>query len=514
MLADFISVQVCMIAALALPVVSLMLTEHAVEAADRLQLASRYYSHNFVWLSLLFPPVFLANGFYTRSRGYAGRYKYLVILRGVGLGMLLLIAANFLVLQQEWPARSSAVLFCVFTMASLVASRCIKTSILDRFEIKPKRRPSVRSDSNGVILVAGGAGYIGSCLVRKLLAANKKVRVMDSLVYGGDPIRDVIGHPNLELQIGDCRKIQDLVAAVKDVDSIVHLAAIVGDPACEVDPQISQEINYASTRMLAEVAKGNGVRRLVFASSCSVYGATDLLMDEFSSVRPVSLYGQTKVDSERCLLRARSKNFHPVVLRFATVFGLSHRPRFDLVVNLLTAKACQEGAINIFNGSQWRPFIHVQDVAEGIIQVLRAPLDIVGGEIYNVGDSRLNFTLSELADKILAEFPSVRVGHVQNSDHRNYRVSFEKIRNQLGFQCSYTLEDGIREIRKAFEQKLIVDYTDARYYNQKYLTLTGSRPCEDEFDTDVIAALARPLAPSAKPVLVMAQRAAAAAAGR
>lgn len=508
MLADFANVHICMVAALAVPVLSLMWTQRAADAAERLTLAGRYYHYNFVWTALLFPAVFLLNGFYTRSRGYAGRYKYLVILRGAGVAMLLMIALDFLFFQKHLPPRSSALLFCVFTMASLVAVRAVKGTILDRFEIKPKRRPSLRSQSDEAILVLGGAGYIGSALVRKLLAANKKVRVMDSLVYGGDPIRDVIGHPNFELQIGDCRKIQDLVAAVKDVDSVVHLAAIVGDPACEVDPQISQEINYAATRMLIEVAKGNGVRRLLFASSCSVYGATDLLMDEFSNVRPVSLYGQTKVDSERSLLLAESKNFHPIILRFATVFGLSYRPRFDLVVNLLTAKACQEGLINIFNGFQWRPFIHVQDVAESIVQVLRASLEIVGGEIYNVGDSRLNFTLSDLAEKIRAEFPSTRVEHIQNSDHRNYRVSFEKIRNQVGFQCSYTLEDGIREIRKAFEQKLITDYTDPRYYNQKYLTLVGSRPCKDELDTNVMAALSRPSAPAPAPVLVRAARAA------
>ena len=124
-------------------------------------------------------------------------------------------------------------------------------------------------------MIVGGAGYIGSCLVRKLLAEGRKVRVMDSLIYGDYSLHDVIGHPNLEMRVGDCRKLQDLVSAVKDTDSIIHLAAIVGDPACEVDRQTSREINYAATRMLIEVAKGNGNCRLIFSSSCSVYGATD-----------------------------------------------------------------------------------------------------------------------------------------------------------------------------------------------------------------------------------------------
>src|ERR1700752_4814614 len=167
--------------------------------------------------------------------------------------------------------------------------------------------------------------------------------------------------------MGDCTKIHDVAGAVKGDGSIVHLAAIVGDPACEVDRQTSLQINYAATRMLIEVARGNGINRLVFASSCSVYGATDLLMDENSTVKAVSLYGQTKIDSEEALLEAHADSFYPVILRLATLFGRAFRPRFDLGVNLLTAKACKEGAITGFNGPQWRPFIHVRDVARGIV---------------------------------------------------------------------------------------------------------------------------------------------------
>ena len=138
-----------------------------------------------------------------------------------------------------------------------------------------------------------------------LLESGRKVRVVDSLVYGDEPLRGVFGHPNLEMRIGDCRNIQDMVAAVRGVDSIIDLAAIVGDPACEQDKQTALEINYAATRMLIEVAKGHGIQRFIFASSCSVYGATDVMMDEHSAVKPISLYGQTKLDSEHALLAAR-----------------------------------------------------------------------------------------------------------------------------------------------------------------------------------------------------------------
>jgi len=275
---------------------------------------------------------------------------------------------------------------------------------------------------------------------------------------------------------------------VQGVDSIVQLAAIVGDPACEQDRTSALEINYAATRMLIEIAKGNGVRRLIFASSCSVYGASDDEVDEQSEVRPVSFYGQTKVDSERALLESRTDTFHPTILRFATVFGLSCRPRFDLVVNLLSAKAAQDGVISIYNGRQWRPFIHVRDLVEAVAMVLEAPVRLVGGQVLNVGDSRLNHTLSDVARSIARVFPGTRIEYVDNSDRRNYRVSFAKIEKGLGFRASYSLLDGIEEVRKAFETGLIADYADVRYHNQRFLLAAGSPGHKSEVDAQVMAA--------------------------
>jgi nucleoside-diphosphate-sugar epimerase len=259
--------------------------------------------------------------------------------------------------------------------------------------------------------------------------------------------------------------------------------------------------------MLIEVARGNGINRLVFASSCSVYGATDLLMDENSTVKAVSLYGQTKIDSEEALLDAHSDSFYPVILRLATVFGLSYRPRFDLVVNLLTAKACVEGAITVFNGTQWRPFIHVRDVALGIVQVLEAPVSLIRGEIFNLGDTRMNHQLSEVAERILAVFPNTKVEHTENSDRRNYRVSFDKIRHQLGFESSLGLDDGIQELRRALEEKQVLDYRDALYYNLEFLKLLGSPSCKDELDEHVMAAFAQAPTTNRNPARLMAQTA-------
>jgi nucleoside-diphosphate-sugar epimerase len=424
--------------------------------------------------------------------------------------MLLFLATNFVFFRRTLVPRSALLVFSCLAMLSLALSRIVKAELSDRFEIRPKHCTAAVA-SNSLVLVIGGAGYIGSILVRELLETGRKVRVLDSLIYGDTALRGILRHPNLELKVGDCRKIQDVVGAVKGAESIVHLAAIVGDPACEVDRQTSLQINYAATRMLIEITRGNGIKRFVFASSCSVYGATDLLMDENSHVQPVSLYGQTKVDSEQALLEAHAGNFYPVILRLATVFGLSYRPRFDLVVNLLTAKACKEGAITVFNSEQWRPFIHVRDVALGIVQVLQAPLSLIRAEIFNLGDTNMNYQLSEVAEKILAVFPKTKVERMENSDRRNYRVSFDKIRHQLGFQCSLGLDDGIQELRRAFEEKRILDYRDALYCNLEFLKLLGSPACKNELDEQVMAAFAQAPASNRNPVRLMAE---AAGAGR
>jgi nucleoside-diphosphate-sugar epimerase len=221
-----------------------------------------------------------------------------------------------------------------------------------------------------------------------------------------------------------------------------------------------------------------------------VYGVSEQVMTEESPLAPVSLYAQTKIDSETALCQAASDSFHPVILRLATVFGLSCRPRFDLVVNLLTAKACKGDPITIFNGEQWRPFIHVEDIARAIIGVLEAPIETVSGEIFNVGDSRLNYTLSDVAREIRSAFPETHVEHVANSDRRNYRVSFDKIKSRTGFTCTRDLQFGVAEIRKAFAEGVVLDYTNPTYHNHKYLETFGSVPEQSDLDRHLMAAFA------------------------
>ena len=486
--ADFALVHLSMVGALVVSVLYRTATYETVEAQDLIANFTHYYTGFFWLLSPIFPIVFFLNGFYTRSRGYTGPSKTWVIVRGVLIAVTSFYTVNFLFFGDTKVGRSVALPFVALAAVALAGSRFLKTYLEKRYDLKPKN--GLLANDRGVVLVVGGAGYIGSLLVERLLEKGHHVRVLDTLLYGDESLRAVRDNPAFELLVGDCRNIQDVVRAVRGVESIIHLAAIVGDPACEVDHQSALEINYASTRMLIEIAKGHGVRRFLFASSCSVYGATDLEVDENSRVQPISLYGQTKVDSERALLAARSDTFHPTILRYATVFGLGHRPRFDLVVNLLTAKARQEGVITIYNGRQWRPFIHVRDLVEATVRVLEAPAPLVSGEIFNVGDSRLNHTLAEVGETIREIFPATRIEHVENSDRRNYRVSFEKLRARTGFRARYTLRDGILELKQAFDQGLIEDYTDPRYHNQRFLQLTGSPGHKDDFDTLVMAAFA------------------------
>jgi nucleoside-diphosphate-sugar epimerase len=486
MLVDFTIVHLAAIASLVCVLLWRLILDPNTEGTKLALALGKIYETRFAPLSLLFPIVFTLGGFYSYARNYTKAYKWRTIALGSAAATLVYLFADFLITRADIIPRSSTLLFLFFVGFGTIGVRLVHCWFIDT--AKQKQVPESISHHQAPVLVVGGAGYIGSLLCRKLLDAGRRVRVLDSLVYGDASIRDLLDHPNFELINGDCRNIQNVVSAVKGVESIVHLAAIVGDPACDQDRQTALEINYAATRMLIEIARGNGIARMVFASSCSVYGASDDLMTEKSALAPISLYARTKVDSERALLDAKSPTFHPTVLRLATVFGHSCRPRFDLLVNLLAAKAFSEGVITIFNGQQWRPFIHVSDVAEGIGCILNAPLNVVSGEIFNLGDTRLNFTLAAVAEKIRESFPNTIVENVENMDRRNYRVSCDKIRNHVGFTCATTLEDGILELRGTFERGLIDDYRNLRYHNQKLLQSLGSPRNVNLIDADIMAA--------------------------
>lgn len=330
------------------------------------------------------------------------------------------------------------------------------------------RRPNGHSRT---VLVTGGAGYIGSALLPKLLAQGYRVRLLDMLLYGAEPIAAILDHPRLDLVHADFRQIDRVVAAMHGVDAVIHLGAIVGDPACALDEELTIEVNLEATRTIANVAKGFGVDRFVFASTCSVYGASDGILDESSELNPVSLYASCKIAAENVLRPMADQGFTPVVLRFGTVYGLSGRIRFDLVVNLLAAKGMIERKITVFGGSQWRPFVHVDDVARAIVMAFEAPRPVVHNHVFNVGSDEQNYTIQEVGEIVHRVIPSAELETSgSDTDRRNYRVSFEKIRTMLSFTPRWTIERGVQQVVEAIRRGAVRDYRDAAYSNVKSLS--------------------------------------------
>jgi nucleoside-diphosphate-sugar epimerase len=418
--------------------------------------------------------IFYLSGFYTRGRMYISRYKPLIIFQAVTLTYLAFGSLVFLAGGSIGLPRSVLPVGWLLTLLGIGGVRLVfvlvgREVLRDLGAMNGTEVGDPRS-----VLVVGGAGYVGSVLVRRLLDHGWRVRVLDRLLYGEESLSDLYGQEDFELIQGDFRNVEAVVRAVRGMGAIVHLGAVVGDPACSLDEEFTFEVNLAATRMIAEAGKGYGIRRFLFASSCSVYGASDGILNERSPLAPLSLYSRTKLESERLLLSIRSETFSPMLLRFATVCGMSYRPRFDLVVNLLAAQAALEGQITIFGGEQWRPFVHVEDVAEAIMACLQAPVDLVGGQILNVGSNRGNLRLVELGDLIKEVVPAVEVA-VEHSaeDARNYRVSFEKIERLVGFQARKTVQDAVLEIVQAVHSGKVTNYRRPEYSNVRWLSENG-----------------------------------------
>jgi nucleoside-diphosphate-sugar epimerase len=293
--------------------------------------------------------------------------------------------------------------------------------------------------------------------------------------YGEETLARVAGHPNLTLIREDFRHIEVLTRAVSGVGSVIHLGGLVGDPACAVDTDLTVDVNVTATKVIGEIAKARGVRRFIFASSCSVYGACDEIVDESSHFNPQSLYARSKVASEAVLGTLNSRDFAVTCLRFATIYGISGRTRFDLVVNLLCAKAVRDGNITVYGADQWRPFVHVEDVASAITMVLQAPADLVAGEAFNVGSDAQNYTLGDVAQLINKLVPEAAITSDDTFvDRRNYRVSFAKIRSRLGFQPAWTLERGIAQVVKLVRSNEVGHYSLPTYSNVLYLKERGA----------------------------------------
>ncbi len=475
--ADILIVNVSYLTALVIRLLWKMATTAGLSAAEQIANAAQIYVASFWLLSLTVATVFSLSRVYTRARFYRNRFKMLTILQGVSLtyvifGCLLYFSSGKLFVEALLPPRVSLILAWFLTFCAATGARLCLT--LWRLVIK-REVPTLRQVKNNErihhVLIIGGAGYIGSVLARKLLQEGYSVRILDTLLYGQNSIADLMGNPRFTLVEGDSRDVSTVFKAMLDMDAVVHLGELVGDPACALDERLTLEINLAATRMVAEAAQGCGVKRFVYASSCSVYGYSSDILDERSALNPVSLYARAKIGSERALLDLNGPDFHPVILRFATVYGLSPRPRFDLVVNVLAAKAVSDGEITIFGGEQWRPFVHVADVAQALSLCLTTSLLCVKGRIFNVGSDEQNYTIAQLGELVQRVVPEAKLTNQgDGQDQRSYHVSFARIRNELGFKPRFTLEHGIKEIADEVTKGNIKDYRERNFSNYKTLS--------------------------------------------
>ncbi|MDQ7844005.1 MAG: NAD-dependent epimerase/dehydratase family protein [Armatimonadota bacterium] len=421
-------------------------------------------------LTLLALAIFALSGFYTYGRVYRGRYKAVVVAQAVTLIYILLALLSYLRVVPAVP-RGIWIGGWLLTLLFVGGARVLAVAWAE-VSHREARLLRLREDASvRRVLVIGGAGYVGSALVRQLLDRGYGVRVLDMLLYGDQAMRELRAHPNFEFLQGDFRNVEAVVRAMQDVDAVAHLGAIVGDPAGDLEPQVTLEVNVAATRLIAEVARGVGVRRFVFTSTCSVYGASDGLLDERSPVNAISLYAKSKLDSEAILLGMTDGQFSPVILRLGTLYGLSYRPRFDLVVNLLAAQAVLEHRITIVDGDQWRPFVHVEDAARAILRCLEVPATLIAGQVFNVGATAENYQIKDLGAMIMALVPGTEVRTRESGgERRNYRVSCDKIARTLGYRPLRTVRDGIAEIKGAIERGEIQDYTASEYSNYKFLS--------------------------------------------
>jgi nucleoside-diphosphate-sugar epimerase len=323
------------------------------------------------------------------------------------------------------------------------------------------------------VLLIGGAGYIGLVLTDHFLAAGYKVTCLDRLLYQNNfCMTPYLGHPGYRFCYGDIRDTRAIDEALQGVSHVVLLAGLVGDPITKKYPDASHAINDEGILRCLDFINGKGLERVVFISTCSNYGLikSDELADENFPLNPLSLYAKAKVAAERDLLSKKGKiDYAPTVLRFATAFGLSPRMRFDLTVNEFTRELALGHELLVFDAATWRPYCHVRDFARLIHRVIEAPREKVAFEVFNAGGEINNFTKQGIIDTILRYLPDAKVRYQQHgSDPRNYRVSFRKVREALGFEPEYTVEHGVKELLSAINEHVFDRADTMRNFHGNY----------------------------------------------
>jgi nucleoside-diphosphate-sugar epimerase len=329
------------------------------------------------------------------------------------------------------------------------------------------------------VLITGGAGYIGSLLAGELLKRGAYVTVVDELLFGGDSLVAYLPHPRFHFVKADVWESGMLSEAVIEEwpapQAIVHLAAIVGFPACQaVGREVAWRYNVEATQRVFEGAVELGVERFVFASTYSNYGVAsdEGLVTEESPLNPQSLYAETKIAAEEYLLSNADGSCAPIIFRFATLFGISPRTRFDLIVNQFVLEAFTKRELLIYQRGYSRSFVHIRDVVRGILLGLEAPEEKIRGEVFNLGSEKGNHSKDEVVSMIQERLPDTRVQYKDltfGGDMRDIRVSFEKIRKVLGFETQLTVEDGIDELLHALQTGLIQNPMDQRFRNAQFI---------------------------------------------
>lgn len=324
-------------------------------------------------------------------------------------------------------------------------------------------------------LVTGGAGYIGSHLVDLLLNRGQQVIVLDKGLYGFQALEEFRLNPLFDLQVGDVRIREDVEKALEGVTCVIHLAGLVGNPACSWNKEVAWSHNVGSTRVLLDCLKCTEVKKFVFASSCSVYGYGRNCFTEMSSLNPVDYYAQTKMQSEQDISEA-SLECSVAILRFSTVFGVSKRMRFDLAVNGMTRDALCQGVLHVYGGSQERPFISCRDIGAAILGVVSHMSNNSSIDIYNIGNSAFNYTLKEIGELITKSVHGADIILDEKTvDKRSYKVSFDKI-NNIGFEPSVSVTDGVTAMIQTIKNHLFSNPYSGIYSNYemaKQLYLNG-----------------------------------------
>lgn len=329
------------------------------------------------------------------------------------------------------------------------------------------------------VLITGGAGYIGSMLTADLLRCGYRVSSLDSLIYGGESLLAFLSHPNFRFVRADVTEPGAVRSALpRDwpvPEAVVHLAAIVGFPACQaVGKQAAWRYNVEATKRVYDQASSLGVNRFVYASTYSNYGLAvkGQPVTEESALNPQSIYAETKIASEEFLLSQPATGPAPLIFRFATLYGISPRTRFDLIVNQFVLEAYLKRELIIYQRGYSRSFVHVQDVVGGILLGLQAPEAKVRGQIFNLGTESGNYTKDEIVGLVIKRLPETVVTYKDltfGGDMRDITVSFEKVQRELGFQAKLTVDDGIRDVVLALRTGMIRNPQDEKYTNARFI---------------------------------------------